>query len=110
MRQWRYSVEFCIASFGTYLYRNHPQSSFAIDKSQCIMVLFFSTNAHAHTHHHPQAEEERDLTAAAKESSEGLSLLLFVIFFIVGIVLCAQLNCMIENRREAYYDKQQRKQ
>jgi heme/copper-type cytochrome/quinol oxidase subunit 2 len=57
------------------------------------MVLFL-TNAHAH----PQAE------AAAKESSEGLSLLLLALF-IVGIVLCAQLNCMIENRREAFYDK-----
>jgi heme/copper-type cytochrome/quinol oxidase subunit 2 len=53
-----------------------------------------------------QTEEERH----AKESSEGLSLVLFALFFIVGIVLCAQLNCMIENRREKYYDKQTHKQ
>jgi uncharacterized BrkB/YihY/UPF0761 family membrane protein len=42
-------------------------------------------------------------------SSEGsLSLLLLTLFFIVAIILCAQLNCMIEHRREAYYDKRDR--
>ena len=70
-----------------------------------VFLFVFLTLTHAHA---LQSEEERQ---HARESSEGFSLpLLFALFFIVGIALCAQLNCMIENRREKYYDKQSSRQ
>jgi hypothetical protein len=68
-----------------------------------------STMAICAYHAPPRAKEERDLTASAKESSEIISIL-FISLFILGIALCAQLNCMIEKRREAYYDNNRRQQ
>jgi hypothetical protein len=81
----------------------------------CVKIIKMKGHSNQYSYSPATDEEERHLhlTAATSnsakvESSEGLSLLLLTLFFIVGIVLCAQLNCMIENRREAYYDKRDR--